>query len=205
MYHDSVLHSDEHINRPHHMYIEGAYYFITGRCLEGIKYFNKKDNKIIFVSVLKNLQRELDIKIYSWVLLDNHYHILCTLGELTFSTPSDKFYAYKNNVNSQQKTLVKFIKRLHSVTSLLLNKQEKTPGRKIWYQYFDYCLRNEKDFWKHFNYIIKNPFKHGLVVSLQDAYFYKYSSNPIWLKRFGIDGLSESFIKYLVEEVFFDD
>jgi len=199
MYYDDILHSDEHDHRPHHMYIEGAYYFITGRCLEGKKYFETIKKKDIFVSVLKNLQKDLDIKIYGWVLLDNHYHILCALGELTFATPKQK------NFGSHQNTLVKFIKRLHSITSLLLNQQDATPSRQIWYQYFDYCIRNKADFWKHFNYIIKNPFKHGLVKSLEEAYTYKYSSNPEWLKRFGIDGLSECFIKYPVEEVFVDN
>jgi len=94
---------------------------------------------------------------------------------------------------------------LHSVSSLLLNQQDSVPARKIWYQYFDYCIRNKPDFWKHFNYIIKTPFKHGLVSNLEEAFYYKYSSNPEWLKRFGIDGLNESFIKYPVEEVFLDD
>src|SRR3989338_10757946 len=132
MYHDNVVHSYEHINRPHHIYIEGAYYFLTGRCFEAKKYFYTINRKDIFVSVLKNLQKELGISIYGWVLLDNHYHMLCRVGELTFSTPY-------NNISSQQKTLVKFVKRLHSVTSLLLNRQDQTPGRKILYQYWDYC------------------------------------------------------------------
>ncbi|MDD2656786.1 MAG: hypothetical protein PHQ18_04465 [Patescibacteria group bacterium] len=199
MYNDSITHGKEHINRPHHIYVEGACYFITGRCLEGKKYFSTFQRKDIFVSVLQNLQRELGIKIYSWVLLDNHYHILCSLGELTFAIP-------KSNHNiSYQSTLVKFIKRLHSITSLLINKQDNTPARQIWYQYFDYYIRNKSDFWKHFNYIIKNPFKHGLVTSLEEAFHYKYSSNSEWLKRFGIEGLNESFIKYPVEEVFLGD
>jgi len=200
MYHDNLIHSTKHKNRPHHIYIEGGYYFITGRCVDGKKYFDKIQNKDIFVSILKNLQKELDIKIYSWVLLDNHYHILCALGELTFTTPLEL-----NVENSHGATLVKFTKRLHSITSLLINKFDNEIGRQIWYQYFDYCLRNKADFWKHFNYIIKNPFKHGLVKSLEEAFHYKYSSNPEWLKRFGIDGINESFIKYPVAEVFIDD
>jgi putative transposase len=199
MYNDNIKHSRGHKNRPHHLYIEGAYYFITGRCLEGKKYFETINKKEMFVSVLKNLQKELDVKLYSWVLLDNHYHILCALGELTFTTPK------KNNYNSQQKTLVRFVKRLHGVTSLFINKENNAPGHKIWYQYFDYCIRNKADFWKHFNYIIKNPFKHQLVSSLENAFSYKYSSNPTWLERFGVDGLNESFIKYPVEEVFVED
>jgi len=195
-----IKHNDEHINRPHHIYIEGSYYFITGRCLEGHKYFIENERKDIFVSVLKNLQKELDIKIYSWVLLDNHYHILCALGELTFSIP------FKSNIEkSHEATLAKFMKRLHSVTSLLLNKLDNEKGRQIWYQYFDYCIRNKADFWKHFNYIIKNPFKHGLTKNLKEAFHYKYSSNPTWFKRFGMDGLNDSFIRYPVTEVFIEE
>jgi len=104
-----------------------------------------------------------------------------------------------------KKKIVEFVRKLHKDTARILNKQNNTQGRKIWYQYFDYCIRNKTDFWKHFNYIIKNPFKHGLVFNLEEAFYYKYSSNPVWLKRFGMDGLNESFTKYLVEEVFVDE
>ena len=58
MYNDGIKHGKEHINRPHHIYVEGAYYFIIGRCLEGKKYFSTSQKKDIFVSVLQNLQKE---------------------------------------------------------------------------------------------------------------------------------------------------
>jgi len=90
------------------------------------------------------------------------------------------------------------VTKLHSIIRKMGNEMDQTPGRQIWNQYFDYCIRNKADFWKLFNYIIKNPFKHGLVKSLEEAFYYKYSSNSVWFKRFGVEGVNESIIKYPV-------
>jgi hypothetical protein len=105
-------------------------------------------------------------------------------------------------VTPYKRKLVKFVMKLHSLTSKICYEIDKTPCRKIWYQYWDYSIRIKADFWKHFNYIIKNPFKHKLVSSLENVFYYKYSSNPIWLERFGIGGLNQSFVRYPVSEVF---
>ncbi|OIO18275.1 MAG: hypothetical protein AUJ23_04130 [Candidatus Magasanikbacteria bacterium CG1_02_32_51] len=195
------------VHRPFHIY-DGHTYFVTGRCYKGVDYFYNVERKGLFQKKLGEIVKELDIGLFSWVILNNHYHILFKLNGMNGVT-SDSLSQDELDrlapVIPKDSHLVKFVTKLHSVISKLLNEMDNTPGRKIWYQYFDYCLRNEQDFWKHFNYIIKNPFKHGLVVSLHDAYFYQYSSNPIWLKRFGVEGLNESFVKYPVEEVFIDD
>jgi len=221
------------VHRPFHLY-DGHTYFLTGRCYKGTDYFYNDERKEMFQKVLKESIERFDIKLFSWVLLDNHYHILFSIYvpdeflSVQFVNPnkdeiskskscySNKNYPNKDERNDemssnefrqtlQKKKIIEFVRKLHKDTARFINKIDKTPGRQIWYQYFDYCLRNKADFWKHFNYIIKNPFKHGLVKSLEEAFHYKYSSNPVWLKRFGVEGINESFIKYSVEEVFLKD
>jgi len=210
------------VHRPFHLY-DGHTYFLTGRCYKAVNYFYNDERKEMFQKVLKESIERFDIKLFSWVLLDNHYHILFSIyvpDEFPRPNLAGQFVnpnkIERNDENTRQvdgefrytlqkKTIVEFVRKLHKDTARFINKIDKTPGRQIWYQYFDYCLRNKADFWKHFNYIIKNPFKHGLAKSLEEAFHYKYSSNPVWLKRFGVEGLNESFIKYPVEEVFLKD
>jgi hypothetical protein len=59
--------------------------------------------------------------------------------------------------------IYKFIKRLHGDSAIQLNKLDNTPGRQVWYQYWDRFPRNERDFWAYFSYIHLNPIKHGYV------------------------------------------
>lgn len=203
-------------HRPFHIY-DGHTYFLTGRMLEGFKILSDDKKKHFLQSKLAELSIEMNIGILAWSILDNHYHILCmlrlsedevventnlTTDKLAFVTPNET----KGVVNASSpkdargEKLVRFLRRLHSISSKKFNLEDKTPSRKIWYQYWDYCIRNQADFWIHFNYIIEQPLKHGLVKILREAYNYKYSSNPVWLERFGEEGLSESFIKYPVKD-----
>ncbi len=218
---------NRNLHRPHHIY-GGHTYFLTARCWEGKKYFEKEYKKILWQNVFRQSIERFSIRMYAWVLLDNHYHILFSLPQsinkkymptgtdfavaqsvipirrenISYKEWNDEMSA-ANFVPKQEKhVLTEFVRKLHKDSSRELNKLDQTPGRKIWYQYHDYCIRNITDFWKHFNYILKNPFKHRLVASLQNSFMYKYSSNPTWLERFGNDGIHEGFCKYPVQEVF---
>ncbi|MBU2542869.1 hypothetical protein KJ785_04905 [Patescibacteria group bacterium] len=117
---------------------------------------------------------------------------------------SQSEFCHEGNKDSKY-FLVEFVRKLHKDTSRELNKIDITPGRKVWHQYWDYCIRNETDFWKHFNYILKNPLKHKLAKNIEESFIYKFSSNPIWLERFSFDGLVEGLVKYKVKEVWYDE
>lgn len=161
---------------PLHIYSDEHVYFLTARCLQKEPFWNTDEKKKIFVSVFNKSIEKFNVRIYAWVLLNNHYHCLFQ---------ADNFLC-----------VGKFTNNLHANSSRMLNDFDGVGGRKMWYQYWDYCIRSKHDFWKHFNYIVQNPVKHGLVSSLGEAYHYKFSSNPVWLGRFGQEGLDESFFKY---------
>ncbi len=175
------------LHRPLHYY-GGYFYFVTGRTHGGIKHFSSADKKNIFVKKFAVLSKNMQIGISAWVLLENHYHCILHL-------PEEKIV--KNRF-----VLCEFIRKLHSQVASVLNQQSGRSGQLIWYQYWDRCIRNTTDFWKHFNYILKNPLKHELVDSLENSFQYKFSSNPVWLEKFSIDGLREGFVRYPVAEVF---
>lgn len=218
---DIIQTQNRNTHRPHHIY-SGHTYFVTGRCYEGKKYFFGEERKRIWEKVFQESIERFEIQIYAWVLLDNHYHILFSLPQSidnTSDSPRTDFALAQSitplfsnerndemsatNFVTQHKTqvLTEFIRKLHKDTSRILNKHDQHKGRTVWYQYFDYCIRNIPDFWKHFNYILKNPLKHGLVHSLEESLLYPHSSNPTWLRRFGAESIHEGFCKYPVKEV----
>ena len=63
----------------------------------------------------------------------------------------------------------------------------------IWYQYADHVVRDEKDYYRHLNYIHQNPVKHGYVKKMSD---YGFSSIHRFVKERGRDWVIDCFRKY---------
>ena len=184
-------------HRPFHIY-SGHTYFITGRCKERLPFFLSHKRKRLFQKVLKESSERFGIGIFAWAVLHNHYHLLCSLRRDRFRREAQS--VTPNNDGDGKYSMVEFIRKLHKDTARVINKEDHVLGREVWYQYWDYCIRNKPDFWRHFNYIFQQPLKHGLVKSLPAAYDYPYSSNQVWVERFGRSGMSECLEKYPVKD-----
>jgi len=68
-----------------------------------------------------------------------------------------------------------------------LNRHDGTRGRKVWYNYWDECIRDERDYYNRLNYIHVNPVKHGYVEDPEDYEFSSYraylgANGEGWLK-----------------------
>ena len=100
-------------------------------------------------------------KLYAWVILDNHVHLLI-----------------KTSIGRE---LYKFINAFEGKTAKEVNKLDNRIGRKVWYQYWDRCVRSEKDFYTKLNYIHHNPLKHKSAKRMED---YEFSSYCNYLKKF---------------------
>jgi putative transposase len=61
------------------------------------------------------------------------------------------------------KSLKRMLGSLHSKTAIWLNRRDGTPGRKVWFQYWDICLTYERSYLVRLNYVHNNPVKHGLI------------------------------------------
>ena len=161
-------------HNPLHLRLDNQIYWISASTWERKKIFSNS-RKPIWVEVLKNLSKDPNRKLIAWVLLSNHYHLLIYLE--TEPGPSQ------------------FIKILHGTSSFLLNKEDRIRDRKVWYQYWDKCIRNEKDLYTRFNYIHNNPVKHSYVKSMDD---YEYSSYNYYLNEFGSDWMQDVLESYPV-------
>ena len=52
---------------------------------------------------------------------------------------------------------------LHSKTAIIVNEADQTPGRKVWYNFWDKELSFEKSYLARLNYVNQNAVKHGLA------------------------------------------
>ena len=166
--------------RTPHIYADGFIYFLTARTANAEHILTTRKKKLIFVQVWNNLQKEYHVTAYHWILWSNHYHFLVHIP------------------NGEH--LHRLMNRLHSVTAMKMNELDGKKGRKVWQQYWDHCIRNEVDFWRHFNYITNNPIKHGWCVDLEQAAAYPYCGNRQWVEKRGSDFLFNLLCDYPVKD-----
>ena len=158
---------------PPHIYQDNKFYFITTKTFKNRRFFNTLDKKSMFGQSLRTAIEKFSFELVAWVFLDQHYHMIIKVG--------------------LGKQLGRFINNLHANSSRLLNKVENKNGRKIWYQYWDRCIRSERDFWTRINYIHHNPVKHGYTVKIEDYLFSSYNS---YIETKGKDWMDSCFLDY---------
>jgi len=155
-------------HRPPHLYLDDTFYMITGSVLYSQALLRPDWAKEMLLQKMKELTPEYGFRCRAWVILDDHYHILL-----------------KTRIG---RDLAKLMQRLHSITSLQMNRREGCPGRQVWYSYWDTCMRSEQDFWTRFNYIHNNPVKHSYVRNWVD---WPYSSYQHYLECKGEEWLAD--------------
>jgi putative transposase len=189
---------------PPHIYTDNACYFVTASVVHSQRLFDTTEKRMVLQDVLKAAITQYGVRLYAWVILANHYHLLLRTSDTA--------------------PLHKFIKRLHGDSAIRLNKFVATPGRKVWYQYWDRFPRNERDFWAYFNYIHINPLKHGYaqlasvtggewseIVLGQTAEIhqclacYPHSSYNYYLCEYGEEFLTDAWMRYPVADYFDKD
>jgi putative transposase len=162
---------------PPHIYQDNTIYFITARTKGSEYIFNTHKKCGLFFDVFEKSLDKFDFETIGWVLNKDHYHILIRV--------------------SDGRLVGRFINNLHANITRLLNKIECTEGRKIWYQYWDRCIRSERDLYIRLNYIHHNPVKHGLVLSMDD---YEFSSYRNYLANKGGEWLRDCFDRYSISD-----
>lgn len=89
-------------------------------------------------------------------MLSNHYHVM--------------LHAPEGSVEG----LPALIRDMHKFLAGRWNKADRTPGRMVWYNYWDTCITDERSYRARINYIHWNPVKHGLVARPEDYVFSSY-------------------------------
>jgi putative transposase len=162
---------------PPHLEFEGDVSFIiTAACFEHAPIIGKNPERIVGCEEkLLEICENADAKIFAWCILPNHYHLLVRTDNI--------------------KLLKKEIGRFHGRSSRVWNQEDDTPGRKIWFNFFDRDMRSARHFWASLNYVNNNAVKHGYVDRWQDWVF---SSARRYLSEFGKEKAEYIWRKYPV-------
>jgi len=160
-------------HHPPHLYLDDTNYFLTARVHNNQRILSANEKKRLILDLMEKVFLQFQFKLHAWVVLSNHYHI-----------------EFKTRLG---KDLSKAIQYIHGRGSYEINMLDNQRGRKIFQNYWDHCLRDKGDFYKHFNYIHHNPVKHGYVSEMGQ---YPLSSFKYWCDKKGEEWVQSCFRDY---------
>ena len=130
-----------------------------------------------------NLAAHFGWQLQAWAFMSNHYHNVA-------SSPEDP-----DNLSDM-------INLLHHDSAVAFNKEDGTPGRKVWHQYWETHLTSTKSYYCRLRYVHENPVKHGLVENAAD---YRWCSRH-WFDQHADSSFKRRLASFKIDQVkVFDD
>ena len=119
-------------------------YLLTAACFEHQPLMASEARRDEWIAALHACVADLR----GWVVLPNHYHLVARIDLDAFAVK---------------------IARLHNGKATQWNREDRTPGRKVWHRFTDRQIRNDRHYFASLNYVHANPVHHG-VVEQSDAW-----------------------------------
>ncbi len=131
----------------------GHYYHISARCLNK-EWFHIPLNEVwtIFSNYLFFMKHGFNLEIYSFVLMNNHFHLLVKAPDSNLSSAMNYFMRETSRVISQRSGRI-----------------NQTYGRP----YHPTLIKSELHFKHAYKYVYRNPVEAGITANVEE---YKYST-----------------------------
>ncbi|MFZ2968406.1 MAG: transposase [Sulfuricurvum sp.] len=146
-------------------------HFITCTILHWIPIFTRMETVQIVLESLKYLQKSDNLKIYAYVILENHLHLIASSDDISKSMQKFKSFTAKEILHYLQQQNAKtildqlaFYKKAHKTETFYQLWQEGIHPKRI---------QDEVMMIERINYIHQNPLKRGYV---DEAKHWRYSS-----------------------------
>ncbi|WP_295585740.1 transposase [uncultured Lamprocystis sp.] len=156
---------------PAHLLLDDHWYFLTGAIHEK-RHLLDDQAKDHLLATFSEVLGQAGWALAHWVILDNHYHLLTT--------------------SRRGCDLPRIMRAVHGQTGFAI-RQRTGCALPVWWNYWDYCPRDEQDYYRHLNYLLWNPVKHGYVARLGE---WPFSSFHDWLDAMGSEQLKAQFRGY---------
>jgi putative transposase len=148
-------------HNPPHLFRPNAIYMLTASTYENKPFMATAERKTDFHNAFLEAAKIYQWTIIAWVILHDHYHAILESPENPLS-------------------LSKFINSYHKFTARRWNTQDRLYGRKVWWNYWDTCIRTQEGYLNRLRYVFWNPVKHGLV---DDPATYSFSNYGDFLEQ----------------------
>jgi putative transposase len=150
---------------------EGQLYFITSTIIQWIPVFNDEKYFDIIIESLQFCRKEKGLRIYAYVILDNHFHLIVSSEKLELTIQSFKRHTarkilekIKNDKKDWLLNQLEYFKLKHKTKSV----------HQVWQEgYHPQEIISHNMFEQKVNYMHFNPVRRGYV---NEPVHWKYSS-----------------------------
>ncbi|HNE69243.1 MAG TPA: transposase [Anaerolineales bacterium] len=149
---------------PPHLFVPNALYMLTASTYRSEPFMQTTERKLNWIKTFLTSAEMYKWEVVAWVVLDNHYHAVLKAPDSADNLP-------------------KFVASYHRFTARNWNEEEQASGRKVWWNYWDTCIRSEYDYYNRLRYTFWNPVMHSLVKDPND---YPFSSYKVFLSKWKV-------------------
>ncbi len=114
----------------------------------------------------------------AWAILNNHYHLVARSSD-------------------SPQTFRAFVQEFHSRSAKLLNQLDRTPGRRVWFQYWDTRITQRDTYLARLAYVHGNAVHYGLATRAED---YPWSSAS-WFVRTAPRSFVDEVVRFRLDGV----
>ncbi|MHB9134297.1 MAG: transposase [Armatimonadota bacterium] len=168
-------------NWPHapvHQLTEAGAYMVTAGTFLKHRYFDTPERLQLVHDMLLNLAADFAWQLEAWAVFSNHYHFVS-------ESPADP------------STLSTMLSKLHTLTSTELNRLDGTPGRQVWFQFWDTRLTYQRSYLARLQYVHTNAVHHRLV---QRATDYRWCS-AAWFERIATPAFRQTLANIKIDRI----
>jgi putative transposase len=148
--------SKKALHNPPHLFVADTFYMLTASIYQKAYLMELSQRKAEWRDAFYEAANIYRWQIIAWVVLHNHYHAIVQSPKCASN-------------------LSKFVNSYHKYTARRWNGEDKLPGRKVWWNYWDTCIRSESDYYNRLRYVFWNPVKHGVAENPGDYNFSNYN------------------------------
>jgi putative transposase len=170
------------------IYLKDALYFITSRAEHNESIFKDEGDYTMFLELLKKYQEQYGIKIFSFCLMPEHFHLLVELEKELSQDPAGQ---------NKSQEISDFMRDLNNNYTKYYNGRYSRKGHLFRERYKAALIEKEPYLLKMTAYIHLNPEKLNLT---QDAKEYPYSSYQYYLYNDAAEKKGMGFMRSAVEE-----
>lgn len=125
----------------HHLSEAGAF-IVTAATYGHAPVFRHREGFVH--DTLLRIALDLDWRLEAWAVFANHYHFVA-------QSPSEA------------QTLLMLLRRLHASTATAVTRADGTPGRRVWGNYWETPITNQRSYLARLAYVHQNPVEHGVA------------------------------------------
>jgi putative transposase len=145
---------------PVHRLDSDGIYIVTAATLHKEHLFLDARKLTLLENGLLSLAKQYQWQLEAWAVFANHYHFVA-------------------RSKRESASLEKLLTHLHANSARDLNRLDQQVGRKVWFNFWDTQITNERSYLARLNYVHQNPVRHGLV---RMANQYRWCS-AAWFER----------------------